>query len=179
MIMSYKPRLSDSGVGGRVAVGRKSRHKSHHKSQRGSAIVEAALLLPWMFFMFVGILDLGFYYYAMIATQNAARVAAVQVSGSSCSVAATCAAVACPLALAEMQTLPNVNGLTTCTTGTTVTNSAPVAITATPPSSPCAAASANCVYSVTVTYLTIPMIPMPGLLPGRLTIPATVQMQTD
>jgi Flp pilus assembly protein TadG len=143
--------------------------------------VEAALLLPWMFFMFVGILDLGFYYYAMIATQNAARVAALQVSGSSCSVAATCATVACPLALAEMQTLPNVNGLTTCTTGTTVTNSAPVAVVVTGNvlTPPCAAASANCIYSVTVTYLTIPMIPMPGLLPGRLTIPATVQMQTD
>jgi Flp pilus assembly protein TadG len=141
--------------------------------------VEAALLLPWMFFMFVGILDLGFYYYAMMATQNAARVAATQVSASSCTDTATCAEVACPLALAEMQTLPNVNGVTTCGSGSTVTSSAPVAITATPPASGCNPATANCTYSVTVTYLTIPMIPMPGLLAGQLTIPATVWMQTD
>lgn len=172
MITWHKKRLSDSG-----AVRRRGLRRN---SQRGSAIVEAALLLPWMFFMFVGILDLGFYYYAMIATRNAARVAAVQVSGSACSTAATCATVACPLALAEMQTLPNVNGVTTCGTGSTVTSSAPVAVSATPPTAGCNPATTNtCSYTVMITYLTIPMIPMPGLIPGQLTVPATVLMQTD
>jgi Flp pilus assembly protein TadG len=44
--------------------------------ERGHAMLEAALLLPWVLFLFVGAFDLGFYNYALISTQNAARVAA-------------------------------------------------------------------------------------------------------
>src|SRR5260370_41507229 len=46
------------------------------QGQRGNAIIEASLLAPWMLFLFVGVLDLGFYTHAAIATENAARVAA-------------------------------------------------------------------------------------------------------
>ena len=46
------------------------------KGQSGSSIVEVALLSPWIFFLFVGIFDFGFYAYAAICTQNAARAAA-------------------------------------------------------------------------------------------------------
>lgn len=41
---------------------------------RGHAVIEVALLSPWIFFLFVGTLDMGFYTHALIATQNAARV---------------------------------------------------------------------------------------------------------
>ena len=43
------------------------------KRQKGSAIVETALMMPWLAFIFVGVLDFGFYSYACICTQNAAR----------------------------------------------------------------------------------------------------------
>ena len=46
--------------------------------RRGSAVVEAALLMPWICFLFVGILDSGFYTYGAMATQNAARAVAIQ-----------------------------------------------------------------------------------------------------
>ena len=37
-------------------------------------------MAPWIFFLFMGTLDFGFYAYAIIATQNAARVAVMQTS---------------------------------------------------------------------------------------------------
>ncbi len=44
------------------------------RRQRGGSLVEVALLAPWIFFLFVGIFDFGFYAYAAICTQNAARI---------------------------------------------------------------------------------------------------------
>ena len=56
------------------------------KLQKGSALVEMAFMMPWIAFLFVGIFDFGFYSYAAIATQNAARAVALQsASGSAIS----------------------------------------------------------------------------------------------
>ncbi len=52
------------------------------RGRGGSAIIEMALLMPWLVFLFVGILDFGFYTYAAICTQSAARAAAVATSQS-------------------------------------------------------------------------------------------------
>ena len=51
--------------------------------ERGHSILEVALFLPWLFFLFFGVLDAGFYAYAFISTASAARVAALYTSSSS------------------------------------------------------------------------------------------------
>ena len=67
---------------------------------------------PWLFTLFVGVLDFGFYGYAAINIQNAARVAALRTSASSALAANN--NVACTYALAEMSSLANLSGVTTC-----------------------------------------------------------------
>ena len=52
------------------------------RREAGNSIVEVALLAPWIFFLFVGIFDLGFFTYAVICTENAARAAATQTAAS-------------------------------------------------------------------------------------------------
>ncbi|HEY3376701.1 MAG TPA: TadE family protein, partial [Armatimonadota bacterium] len=47
------------------------------KPRRGQAMVEVTLMAPWIVFLFIGIFDFGFYAYAAICTQNAARAVAL------------------------------------------------------------------------------------------------------
>ena len=51
--------------------------------EHGHAVIEISLMAPWIFFLFMGTLDFGFYAYAIIATQSAARVAVMQTSQNS------------------------------------------------------------------------------------------------
>lgn len=137
----------------------------------GHAVLEVALLSPWIFFLLIGALDWGFYSYALISTQSAARVAALHTSSSESTAAD--AATACAYALEELRAMPNVGAsVTSC-------NSLPVIVTvqrldqnSTPQSSDRSPAS-----RVTVTYQTVPLIPIPGLLPGQLTITQTAEMR--
>ena len=132
---------------------------------RGTAVVEVSLLAPWIFFLFVGVLDYGFYAYALISTENAAR-AAVMYTASDTSTADD-AAGACPYVLGELRELPNVkNAVTSCT-------ASPVQVTAQliDPGADGLPAS-----RVTVTYDTIQLIPVPGLA-SRLSITRTVEMR--
>lgn len=136
-----------------------------HNKRRGANAIEFALLCPWYIFLFVGAIDFGFYSYALIATQNAARVAAMY-SAASVSSAAD-AATTCSYALDQLRGLPNVgSALTTCA-------ASPLIVTASLISGPDGAYAT----SVTVAYTTPQMIPMPGLIPGQLTIYRTVQMK--
>src|SRR5256885_10948530 len=80
--------------------------------ERGHAIIEVTLMAPWIFFLFMGTLDFGFYAYATIAVQNAARVAVMQTSLNSTTAANS--TLACQYALTELNTLPNASGLSTC-----------------------------------------------------------------
>ena len=80
--------------------------------EHGHAVIEVSLMAPWIFFLFVGTLDLGFYSYAVIATQNAARVAAAQTSATPTT--AIDNTLACNFALTELNVLPNTRSLTTC-----------------------------------------------------------------
>jgi len=132
-------------------------------------------MIPWYVFLFVGAYDYGFFSYSLIATQTAASVGASYCATSSSTV--TDATTACGYALDQLRNLPNVgSGLTTCGTGSTVTASAPVAVTATSVSgtnSPDGLAAT----AVTVKYLTPQLVPIPGLLPGTLTITRTVKMR--
>ena len=135
------------------------------RDRRGSNIVEFALLMPWYFFLFVGALDFGFYSFGLIAAQNAARIGAMYCSGSSTT--AIDSATACSYALDQFRTMPNVgSSLTTCAASPVVVGASLVT-----------GADGAQAASVTVTYTTPQLIPIPGLLPGQLTISRTVQMK--
>lgn len=128
------------------------------RKERGSSIVEFAMFIPWYVLLFAGAYDFGFYSYGLIATQNAARVSAMYCSGSA-SRAANCS-LACGYVLDQLRSLPNVgSGMTTCGT-------APVVIAASSVTGPDGAAAAR----VSVAYTTPQLIPLPGLIPGQLTI---------
>lgn len=133
------------------------------KRTRGHAVVEVALLSPWIFFLLAGALDMGFYSYALIATQNAARVAAEYTSKSTLTAGDNLSA--CQYALDEMSSLSNVKNLSSC-------GGTPLTVTATQVTGPDLAPAT----SVSVTYQTAFLIPIPGLA-GRLTITRTVKMR--
>lgn len=160
------------------------------RGESGNSIVEVALLSPWIFFLFVGIFDLGFYTYAVICTENAARTAAIQTASGPGAQSAT---DACTVAWDELKGLPNVAGTSqNCTalpvvvTQTTLCTQAtvkPSTIVCTDPG-PCTdcgsttdptgrAASSR----VTVQYQSIPLVPIPGILTGRTTITRIAEMR--
>jgi Flp pilus assembly protein TadG len=141
----------------------RSRNRSRLR-QRGNNFVEFALMLPWIVFLFIGVLDAGFYGYGLIATENAARVAALYASSSS--QAAGDSAGACTYALTELGMTANVNGLGGCT-------SLPLKVTAQSGTGP----DGSPATTVSVTYQSVPLIPIPGLLTGQLTVTRTVQMR--
>jgi Flp pilus assembly protein TadG len=141
------------------------------KRRRGHAVIEFSFMMPWYFFLFVGAYDFGFYAYSMIASQSAATVGAIYCASSSATVADS--TTACGYALDQFRNLPNVgSSMTTCGTGTTVSSSAPIAVSASSITGP----DSNPATSVTVVYLTPRLIPIPGILPGQLTISRTVKL---
>jgi Flp pilus assembly protein TadG len=132
---------------------------------RGSALIEVSLMAPWILFLFVGIFDMGFYTYSMIAVENAARVAAEYTSGYQ-SVAADQAG-ACTRVRHELAGLPNAPSMpSTC-------NAAPLIVTASSVTGP----DGKPATSVSVTYRSNRLVPIPGLLMGQLNITRNVQMR--
>jgi Flp pilus assembly protein TadG len=156
----------------------------------GSSMVEVALLAPWIFFLFVGIFDFGFYSYAAICTQSAARVVALAAAQTSTATVSTCTA-----AVGEMKMLPNV-GYNPIASKCAVVSGAP-SVNQNTPVNVCvgtltktsttvcglAAACGDCALDAAngsgivptsafavVTYQTIPFVPIPGMLTGQLTI---------
>jgi len=111
----------------------------------------------------MGTFDFGFYAYAIICTENAARVAASVTSANFRS--AGDSVTACTYALTGLNALPNVTGLTTCA-------SLPVQVTATAVNGPDGSPASQ----VSVTYQTNQLIPIPGLT-GKLTLTRTAQMR--
>jgi Flp pilus assembly protein TadG len=124
-----------------------------------------ALLSPWIFFLFVGALDWGFYAYSLITMETAARTAALYEAAQT-SVSSISSSDACTIALKEMQTLVNLTSTASC-------SAAPLVVSA---SYDTATDGANEAV-VTVTYTTPQMIPLPGLLSGKFTISRTVKMK--
>jgi Flp pilus assembly protein TadG len=128
-------------------------------------MLELALFMPWLFFVFSGVYDWGHYAYALISVESAARVAALYTSSGPSK--AGDAAGACFYALGELQRAPGVGaGQTSC-------GAWPVVVTAAAVAGP----DGEPATSVTVSYRTPPLIPVPGLLPGRLTVTRTVRMR--
>jgi len=132
------------------------------KNRRGTAVVEVALLMPWIAFLFVGVFDFGFYSYAAIATQNAARAAAIQLASG--------ATNSCAAALAELRMLPNTTGLTTCTAAPVQVSDLTLTNATTPPCADCSLNTTATSRQATVTYQSIPLVPIPGILTGRLSL---------
>lgn len=151
-------------------------------------------MVPWILFLFVGILDFGFYAYAAIATENAARAAAIQIADNQYTFSSSNGApntaiaqtIACRAALQEMRGLPNMVGINLngpCATNAgAISNAMPVAVRvfkmcamgSTDPSctsTGCAdcAVNTNAQSAIAeVTYRSLPMVPIPGLLTGQL-----------
>ncbi len=138
--------------------------KSPRAGRRGGSTIELALLSPWIFFLFVGALDFGFYNYALISVQSAARVAALHTS-TNASMAAD-ATGACTYVLGELKSLPNVGSSVSSCAG-------PIAVTATAVNGPDGASASQ----VTVTYTSMLMIPIPGLLNNQFTFQASKTMR--
>lgn len=120
-------------------------------------------MAPWIFFLFMGTLDFGFYAYAIIATENAARVAVMQTSQNT--LTQTDSTLACQYALSELNVLPNTRTLTTCDALPVTVNTAAVVD-----------ADGFKASQVSVTYQTISMIPIPGVT-GQLTLTRNAQMR--
>jgi Flp pilus assembly protein TadG len=141
---------------------RRRRYRGRPKREnRGSAVIEMALLAPWFLFLFIGIVDVGFYSYDLIAVENAARVAAEYTSSGTDKAAD--ATGACTRVLAELASLPNVSGLSSC-------GSTPLTVTATTGTGLGGNGTAT---TVTVTYRTQQLIPIPALLQGQYTFSST------
>lgn len=138
--------------------------------QTGGAVVEVAFLIPWIMFLFVGVLDTGFYCYALIVTQNAARVSVLQSSISTA--AASDSVNACLIALQEMVSLPNMAGVNTCGSGS-VSASVPVSVVA----GTVDHGSGDVASRVTVMYLTLPLVPIPGILPQQMTLTRSAEVR--
>jgi Flp pilus assembly protein TadG len=147
---------------------------SRASRRRGHAIVELSLMMPWIFFLFVGALDFGFYAYAMISVENATRVAALGASMSES--AASDYDQACRYVRDELSRLPNVAGkidgcgvapLKVQVTRVVAADSGVAPVLNPPPGA----------ARVTVTYDTLPLIPIPGLMTGKLTIMRTAEMR--
>ena len=167
------------------------KNSKRKRRDSGSSIVEVALLAPWIFFLFVGIFDFGFYAYSIICTENAARAAAVQTAAG---VGAQSNTIACNAAWDELKGMPNVasNATPTCTalpvvvtqkTLCTQATVVPNTINCTDPG-PCADCSAAvdptgraASSKVSVQYQSLPLVPIPGLLTGQTTITRIVEMR--
>jgi Flp pilus assembly protein TadG len=133
-------------------------------SRRGNNLIEFTFLLPWYVFLFVGALDLGFYAYSLIAVQNAARVGAMYTSSNSANEADS--ATACSYAIDQLSYMPNVGSSVTSCGGS------PITVTAAAATGP----DSQSATTVTVSYLTPQLIPIPGLLPGQITVSRAVEM---
>jgi Flp pilus assembly protein TadG len=135
-----------------------------NRREHGSSVIEFSLLAPWILFLVVGTFDLGFFCNSLISVENAARVAAEYTSKSSSVSGAQ--ATACTLVLNELKMLPNLAGVTTC-------NASPVVVTA----QAVTGTDGSPATSVSVTYTGSLLVPIPGLLTGRLNFTRTVQMR--
>ena len=136
-------------------------------NRRGNNLIEFSFLVPWYIFLFVGTFDYGFFAYSLISTQSAARTGAYYCATNSSTQSDS--TTACGYALDQLRSLPNVgSGVTTCG------GSSPVTVTATATAS---GPDGNPATTVSVTYTSPQLIPIPGIFPGQITITRTLQMR--
>ena len=136
--------------------------RSQNRARRGEAVLEIAFLVPWIYFLFAGAFDVGFYCYGLIATQESARSAAEYTSRNSTTVSDS--AGACQYALVQMRALSNVSNLAGC-------SAAPLVVSAQAVNDADGYASS----AVSVTYTSDKLLLIPGLA-KQFTITRTVRM---
>lgn len=135
------------------------------KRARGGAMMEMVLISPWIFFLFIGALDWGFYASALVSLQAGVR-SAVLYTASGISTAGS-STDACTIVLNEIRKLPNIgSGTTDCSSNPTVTAEYLT-------SGPGGAKASR----VTVTYTSITLVPMPGLLRRQFTVTRSAVMR--
>ena len=136
------------------------------RKRRGQALIEASLMMPLLFFMFLGMTNFGFYIYAFIEVGNAARVAAQAttdfVGGNQ--------AIACQAAVRELKSMPNVYPLA----DNYPCGDNPLIVTIAPPTDPDPGVSKTWVQ---VSYQTIKLFPLP-FMSGQMTINRHAVMRT-
>jgi len=150
-------------------------HRVFRRYDRGHSVIEFALLSPWILLLFLGIFDFGYYAYALINVENAARAAArnmvetysyqgalaIDCPGNTCGTGTNVDVAACTAALKELRSLPNISsGVNTCVAAPLLVNATPRATVACPGA--INVSNNNCV-EVEVDYRTVTMIPIPGL----------------
>jgi len=139
--------------------------------RRGHSVIEMALVAPFIFFLFAGALDMGYYMYAAIAVENAARVAVLHVAASvDLASDPNAAAFARTYVCNELRVLPNVGS--SCPTSV---------VSVSVPAQPFSGTDGDPATQVSVTYTTVPLIPIPGLNPGlrgQWTFTRVVQMRS-
>lgn len=118
-------------------------------------MVEIALMTPWILFLFIALVDFGFYAHAAISTENAARLAALDTAASQATVGSQ--PLACSRVLDELRTMPNASSFpVSC-------DSAPLTVTV----ASFTDSEGKLASRVQVTYQTIPLFPLPFLM-GKL-----------
>jgi Flp pilus assembly protein TadG len=139
---------------------------------RGGSVLEMAFFLPWLIFLFVGAFDWGYYAHALISTENAARIAGNYASWDSAQ--ATDTPNVCLFAVEELRIAPNIAASgQACGSGQPVNVSAALLTSSSTPPSPDGQPAAT----VSVTYTTTQLIPIPGLLRSQTTLYRTVTMR--
>ena len=145
---------------------RKAGTSPRMRNEAGHSVIEVALMAPWLFFLFIAIFDFGFFAYALISVQNAARVAALATAPSP---ASRLQAVACDYVLQELRSLPNASLMPAdC-------SSAPLRVQVTP----FADAEGWPASRVTVTYQPVALIPIPWMDAPAITRMAEVRVYGD
>jgi len=139
------------------------------RRRSGNSIIELTFMMPWLLFLFVGVFDTGFYCYALIATQNAARAVAVHNSISKAA-ATDPDGSGCQIAVFELKTAAYGRSMTACA-------AAPLQVVSTYETSN--TPDGNAAAKVVVTYQTVALIPIPGLLSGQMTITRTAWMAVN
>jgi hypothetical protein len=137
--------------------------------ERGQAVVEVTLMMPWIVFLFFGVFDFGFYAHAAICTQNAARAAAVAASETATAIVTPCSA-----ALGEFRMLPNVGYNPSLTCG-----SLPVIVTLNTLAT-CTLCDHGTTYptkQAVVQYQSVPVFPIPGIMNGQMTMTRVAAMR--
>ena len=135
----------------------------------GHAVVEVALVAPWIFFLFVATLDFGFYAYWLMAITNASRTAALAAAKNGAS-----QALACNEVLNEMR------GVLGWQAASVACNAPPltVAVSALDDSTTPLSADASPSVLVSVTWQTTPLIPVPGIV-QQFTIRRDAEMRRE
>ena len=137
---------------------------SRRRGERGQAMVEVCLLSPWIFLLFMGVLDAGFYAYASICTQNAARAGAIRTSG----IGSQSLKQACLAATPEMNNLPNLVGYSGTCSAAPLTVTQTTLTTTCPDYDPTNDSAVQC-SQVAVTYQSPQLFPIPFLM-GKLSL---------